>query len=154
MVRFLMAILCPWAVIWGLYTVSLFIDPAGVCGDPSAMCCFFLRRLFMMPAFGFLFAVLLFSPGFLIMTFVAGRSGKWRSFHWVSGWIVTGMSAAIPIGTLLAIADRHVIALNVKNGIVSKMAQEFGILTIALGFFCLLCGFCHWVMLNRSKPVS
>jgi hypothetical protein len=148
-VRFLMAILGPWSAICVLVAVSVLRDPAGVCGDPSGigMCCIscaVFGYLFMVPVFGFLFAALLFVPGFLIVAFVARRIGKWRPVYWIFGWMFTGMSAVILISMLVVIRDGNFIA-------VSEKGYELGIFTIASGIFGLLCGICYWAMLIRAS---
>jgi hypothetical protein len=147
-VRFLLAILGPWSAICVLVAVSVLRDPSNVCSDPGVCClgCVVFGYLFMVPVFGFLFAALLFVPGFLIVVFVARRIGKWRPVYWIFGWMFTGMSAVVPIVMLVVIRDRKFIA-------VSQNGYELVIFTIALVFFGLLCGICYWAMLIKaSRP--
>jgi hypothetical protein len=60
------------------------------------------------------------------------------------------VTAAIHFGVTLAIADRKIIALNINNGILARMAWEFIGLAIGFAVFGLLCGFCYWMMLVRA----
>ena len=147
-----MAILGPWAAICVLVNVSVLTNPAGVCGDPSGigMCCFtcaVFGWLFMIPVFGFLFAALLFVPGFLVVASFARRLGKWRPVYWIFGWMFAGMSAVIPVVILVVMTDRKFSAL-------SEMGYGLGIFTIAFGLFGLLCGTCYWAMLINASRSS
>jgi hypothetical protein len=150
--RYVGAIFLSGAALWILLSLRMLISPpsnADLCGDEAAMCCR-LCALFawftIIPFAAFFFALIFFLPGFVTMRSIARRVAWWRPVYWVPGWVVTGVTAAVLLVVVLAVADRKIIALNLHNGILWRMAMESTGLMIGLGFFGLLCGVCYWLM--------
>jgi hypothetical protein len=68
--------------------------------------------------------------------------------------MAAGVGAAIPIVIWATVSDRKIIALNINNGIVLRLAYEFGMFMIGLCLFGLFCGIC-WIMLEQpNRPAK
>jgi hypothetical protein len=159
-VRYVGVIFVSGAGLWVLLTVRMLMSPpsyADICGDPAAMCCVWCAAVgwfTFVPIFGFLFALILFLPGYLLVSWIARRAAWWRPIYWIAGWVVTAVIAAVLFDVALAIADRKIVALNINNGILARMAWAFVGFAIGFAVFGLLCGFCYWMMLVRAARAS
>src|SRR5712671_3290804 len=122
---YFLGILFPWTAVCALIITQILIDPATACSPPEAMCCYIcavFAWLTYMPVVGYIFAIFIFAPGFLIVAFIERSIRRWRPFYWIFGWMLAGTLPAIMRS---AIIDRH---------------RE--ILVLMFGVFGLLCGFC------------
>jgi hypothetical protein len=155
-VRYVGAIFVSGAGLWVLVTVRMLISPPSyvdICSDPAAMCCVWCAAVSwftFVPMFGFLFALILFLPGYLLVSWIAHRAAWWQPIYWIAGWVITSVIAAVLFDVSLGIADRKIIALNINNGILTRMTWEFVGFAIGFAVFGLLCGFCYWMMLVRA----
>lgn len=163
-VRYVGAIFLSGAGLWGLLTLLMVISPPSnttLCGDEAAMCCWpcaAFAWFTIVPFLGFLVALILGLPGFLLVSLIARKAGWWRPVYWIPGWVLTGVIAAAILAACAAIADRKLIALNINNGILARMVRDFGGFALEAGFFGLLCGICYWLLrdwrsaeANRSR---
>ena len=152
---YIAAIFLSGAALWTLMTVKMVISPpsyADVCADENAMCCLPCAAaawFTIVPFVAFLFALIFFLPGFVIVRSIARRVAWWRPAYWIPGWVVTGVIAAVLLAVVFAIDDREFIALNIDNGILWRRALEIAGFTVRLGFLGLLCGICYWLRDNR-----
>jgi hypothetical protein len=159
-VRYVGAIFVSGAGLWTLLTIRMLISPpsyADICGDPAGMCCISCAAIgwfTFVPIFGFLFALILFLPGYLFVSRIARWAASWRPVYWTGGWVVAAVTAAILFDLTLVIADRNIITLNINNGILARMAREFIGLAIGFVVFGLLCGFSYWMILLRAARVD
>jgi hypothetical protein len=160
-VRYVGAIFVSGAGLWVIITIGMLTNPsstyADLCGDPPGMCCVgcaVAAWFIFVPVFGFPFALMLFLPGHLFVSWIARKARWWRPLYWIAGWIVTGVIAAALFFVPLVLADRKIIALNINNGILARMAWELVGFTIAFVVFGLLCGFCYWIMLVRAARTA
>jgi hypothetical protein len=69
-----------WRGLLTLLTIRMLISPASyadICGDPAGMCCISCAAVgwfTFVPIFGFLFALILFLPGYLFVSWIARRT--------------------------------------------------------------------------------
>ena len=160
--RYVGVIFVSGAGLWVLLTVRMLISPpsvADICGDPAAMCCVWCAAVSwftFVPMFGFLFALILFLPGYLFVSWIARRAAWWRPIYWIAGWVLTAVIAAVLfyVPLALVIADRKIIALNINNGILARMAWVFVGFAIGFAVFGLLCGLCYCMMLVRAARAA
>lgn len=158
--RYVGAILISGASLWVLITVRMLISPptyADICGDPAAMCCVLCAAIAWfsyVPMLGFVFALILFLPGHLLVSWIARKVAWWRPVYWIAAWAVTAAIAAVLFQSALTIADRKIVALIINNGIVATMAPEFIVFAIVFVVFGLLCGFCYWLMPVRAARTA
>ena len=112
-----MAIFLPGAALWTLITLKMVISPpsiADICGDENAMCCLSCAKaawFTFIPFLTFLFVLILFLPGFLILRSIARRAAWWQRVYWIPGWTVAGFVTAVLLTIYLATA------LNIDNGV-------------------------------------
>ena len=84
-VRYVGAIFLSGAALWMLFTLRMVISPpsnAVLCGDEAAMCCRLCAAfawLTIVPFVWFIFALIFFLPGFLIVRSITRRIAWWRS---------------------------------------------------------------------------
>ena len=155
--RYVLVIFLSGAALWMLLTLGMVISlrsNAALCGDEAAMCCRLCAAfawLTIVPFVGFIFALIFFLPGFLIVRSIARGVARWRPVYWIPGWVMTGVIASLLLAVVFAMADRKFIALNIHNGILWRMAMASVGLMIGLGFFGLLCGFCFWLMRDKRS---
>ena len=50
--------------------------------------------------------------------------------------------------------DRKIIAINLDNGILLRMARLLGWFSIFLAVFGLMCGICYWLLVRTKEKVS
>src|SRR5215467_6983734 len=155
--RYVLAIFLSGAALWMLLTLKMVISPpsnAVLCGDEAAMCCRLCAAfawLTIVPFVWFIFALIFFLPGFLIVRSIARGVAWWRPAYWIPGWVVTGAIAAVLQIAVVFAMSRKFIALNIHNGILWRLAMQSVGLMIGLGFFGLLCGFCFWLMRDKRS---
>src|SRR5215468_10337138 len=107
--RYVLAIFPSGAALWMLLTLKMVITPpsnAALCGDEAAMCCRVCAAfawLTIVPFVWFIFALIFFLPGFLIVRSITRRVAWWRPAYWIPGWVVTGVIAAVLLTIVFAI---------------------------------------------------
>jgi hypothetical protein len=154
---YLLGILVPWVAFCALYIAAMLIEPATVCSPPEAMCCYIcavIMWLTVIPFVGYIIVVLIFAPGIFLVAFIARRVRRWRPVYWLFGWTAAGMLSVIPVATFGIIYDRQIIAININNGILTRLAYDYGLSAIGLGFFGLMCGICYWAILVKTKWIT
>lgn len=137
------------AALWVMATLFWLLRPAtsaDVCDNAvglDIMCCWWCDAFAwftIVPILSFIFSLILFLPGFLIVRSIARRVTWWRSAYWIPGWVVAGVIAGI---LLMAVGV-------IISGQLIEVVIDLVVLMIGLGFFGLLCGIFYWLRDKRS----